>query len=38
MTANDQGLNLGRSFVGDQTFHIAQVAYDEEIERDAIAA
>ena len=37
MTANDQGL-ISASFVGDETFHIAQVAYDVEIECDAIAA
>src|SRR6516165_9462274 len=35
---DDQGLDLGRSFVRDETFHIAHVAYDVEIERDAVAA
>lgn len=38
MTADNQELNLGCSFVGDETFHVAQVAYDMEIERDPIAA
>ena len=34
---DDQGLDLGRSFVCDETFHIAHVAYDVKIERDAVA-
>ena len=35
---DDQGLDLGRSFVRDEAFHIAHMTYDVEIERDAIAA
>jgi len=35
---NDQGLDLGRSFVRDEPFHVAHVAHDVEMERDAVAA
>jgi hypothetical protein len=35
--ADDEGLDLGSSFVGDQGLHVAQVAHDMEVERDAVA-
>jgi hypothetical protein len=36
--ADDERLDLGGSFVGDQGFHVAQVAHDMEVEQDAVAA
>jgi Cys-tRNA(Pro)/Cys-tRNA(Cys) deacylase len=36
--ADDEGLDLGSSFVGDQGFHVAQVAHDMEVEQDTVAA
>jgi len=38
ISAHDQGLDLSRSFVSNETFHVAHVAHDVEIERDAVAA
>lgn len=36
--ADNEGLDLSSSFVGDQGFHVAQVAHDMEVERDTVAA
>src|SRR6516164_5142204 len=35
--ADDERLDLSGSFVGDQGLHIAQMAHDVEVERDAVA-
>jgi hypothetical protein len=36
--ADDEGLDFSSSFVGDQGFHVAQVAHDMEVEQDTVAA
>jgi hypothetical protein len=35
--ADDEGLDFSSSFVGDQGFHVAQVAHDMEVEQDTVA-